>query len=375
MKICIVADVLGEPNNGTTLACFNLIDHLRSEGHEVRVLCPDRDKKGKDGYYIVPTLYIPFFMKYLAKNGVSLSKPSKKVIERALDGVDVCHMMIPFALSRSALKVCKKKNIPVTAGFHCQAENLSAHLSLMGNALANKAIYSNFYHRFYKKVDAVHYPTEFIRNIFEKSVGHETKGHVISNGVNDIFRKTGSETTPYQILSIGRYSKEKSQETLLRAVAKSRYRDRIKIFLAGQGPREAYLKRQIKKLGLENVTMKFCTREELVKVINESDLYVHAAKVEIEAIGCLEAIRCGIVPVISDSPRSATGAFALGENNLFKCDDADDLAKKIDYWFDHSEEKAACSTEYLKYSGQFSQKECMKKMTRMLEDVIKGHEG
>ena len=51
MKICIVADVLGKPNNGTTLACLNLIDHLSSHGHTVNVLCGDDDKKELDGYF------------------------------------------------------------------------------------------------------------------------------------------------------------------------------------------------------------------------------------------------------------------------------------------------------------------------------------
>ena len=51
MIVCIVCDVLGEKNNGTTLAATNLIDHLRSKGHEVRVVCCDKDKKGKENYY------------------------------------------------------------------------------------------------------------------------------------------------------------------------------------------------------------------------------------------------------------------------------------------------------------------------------------
>ena len=86
MKVCIVADVLGETNNGTTLACLNLINKLKSEGHEVKVLCPDKTKKGQDGYYVVPTLYLPFLMKKLERNNVSLSKPDKKIVEAALDG-------------------------------------------------------------------------------------------------------------------------------------------------------------------------------------------------------------------------------------------------------------------------------------------------
>ncbi|MBQ0099864.1 MAG: hypothetical protein KBS91_04905 [Firmicutes bacterium] len=45
MKITIIAEVLGEANNGTTIACLNLINYLKSKGHEVKVVCPDQDKK------------------------------------------------------------------------------------------------------------------------------------------------------------------------------------------------------------------------------------------------------------------------------------------------------------------------------------------
>lgn len=374
MKICIVADVLGEPNNGTTLACLNLINELRYEGHEVRILCSDKSKKGKEGYFIVPTLYLPFLMKKLERNNVSLSKPDKRIVEESLDGVDICHLMIPFALSRAALKVCLKKGIPVTAGFHCQAENFSAHIAMMNGTFFNNAIYKNFYRCVYGKVDAIHYPTQFIKDLFEEKTNCLTKGYVISNGVNDIFKKKEDcEKVPYQILMIGRLSKEKSQETLLKAVSLSEYRDKIKLVLAGQGPRRAYLERLAGRLGID-VRMNFYPREELVKVINESELYVHSSKIEIEAISCLEAIRCGLVPVISDSPRSATGAFAIDERCRFRYDDPSDLAVKIDYWLAHPEERAAMSEAYLGFSGQFDQTACMKKMTEMFEEVIKDHE-
>lgn len=373
MKVCIVADVLGEPNNGTTLACLNLINYLKGAGHEVRVLCPDKDKMDKEGFFIVPTLSLGPINPYLAKNGVSLAKPKEEVIKRALDGVDVCHLMTPFMLARAALRACLKKNIPVTAGFHCQAQNFSAHIKLMNCAVANRIIYHNFYNTFYKYVDAVHYPTQFIKDLFEGVVKKETNGYVISNGVNDIFKKTNAEKNPCQILFSGRYSKEKSHGTLLRAVAKSRYRDRITLVLAGQGPREKQIRRLVKKLKLERVVMKFYSRDELVKVINESTLYVHAAKVEIEAISCLEAISCGLVPVISDSPDSATSAFALDSRNMFRFGDSDDLAAKIDYWLDNPSEMAKCSESYLGYTEQFGQAECMAKMERMLEEVIAKH--
>ena len=94
--------------------------------------------------------------------------------------------------------------------------------------------------------------------------------------------------------------------------------------------------------------------------------------VEIEAIACLEAISCGLVPVIADSPRSATRFFALEDRNLFRYNDPSDLAEKIDYWLDHPEERAACSRNYMGYTRQFGQRHCMEEMEKMILKTAAG---
>ena len=70
----------------------------------------------------------------------------------------------------------------VTGGFHAQAENFSSHVfNLMNNKVFNKFIYRRYNKGLYQYCDAVHYPTQFIRDLFENHVG-ATNGYVISNG-------------------------------------------------------------------------------------------------------------------------------------------------------------------------------------------------
>ena len=372
MKVLVVADVLGEENNGTTIACMNLVNYLKSQGDEVNVLCADQNKKGLPGYYIVPEKHLGFLIDYIVhKNNVTLAQPSTKIIKQALEGVDICHIMLPFALGIKTCKIARKMGIPITAGFHCQAENFTAHLRLMNCSLANKLTYKHFYKKLYRHVDAVHYPSEFIKNTFEKCVKRKTNAYVISNGVNDLYRHADIErpehlSKKFNILFIGRYSKEKSHDVLIKAISLSKHKDEIQLIFAGQGPCETSMKKLSNKLGIIPPIMKFFSRQELVEVINSSDLYVHPAEIEIEAISCLEAITCGLVPVISDSKRSATNGFALTEKNLFKNNNAQDLTNKIDYWFDHPEERKECSKQYLGYTKQFEQVVCMQKMREML---------
>ncbi|MBO4355810.1 MAG: glycosyltransferase [Clostridia bacterium] len=376
MTVTIVADVLGAENNGTTVACMNLIRYLTECGDNVRVVCCDKDKKDKDNYYIVDTLNLGRIPNaIIEKNNVSIAKADKKTVDQSLDGTDVVHIMTPFVLGRCALFEAISKNIPVTAGFHCQAENITSHLQLMNDNRLNHAIYMNFYKSFYKYVDSIHYPTQFIREVFEKETKCKTKAYVISNGVNDIFRQKETDKPEelkgkFIILFIGRFSREKSHSVLIRAVAKSRHRDSIQLIFAGSGPREFEIRQLAKKSGINQPVMKFFTRTELVDVINYSDLYCHPAEIEIEAISCLEAITCGLVPVIANSPKCATKNFAIDEKSLFKVNNVSDLAEKIDFWIEHEDLRKQYSKKYIENSEAVRQKECMRQMRNMLSETI-----
>lgn len=377
MRVTIVCDVLGRENNGTTIATMNLLRSLQAKGHEVRVVCPDEDRRGQPGYYVVPTFNLGPLNGYVAKNGVSLAKPVKKVLVEAMEGADVVHINVPFGLGHAAAKMAHEKGIPLTAGFHCQAENFTNHIFLMNVGLANRLTYRFFWRRVYRYCDLIHYPTQFICDVFEKEVG-KTPARIISNGVGAAFTP-GEAPRPkewegkFAVLFTGRYSKEKSHPILIDAVARSKYKDRIQLVFAGAGPQKENLKKQAERLGLLPPQMQFFSRAELINVIRAADLYVHPAEIEIEAIACLEAIACGKVPVIADSPRSATRYFALREQNLFRCNDPEDLKNKLEYWLEHPAEREACSRDYAGYAKRFDFDTCMDNMEKMLREAIEKH--
>ena len=245
MKITMICDVLGEANNGTTLAALNLIAHLREKGHQLTVVSPDAYRT-EAGFVAVPELNLGFLLnKVLQKNGVHLAKPDKRILEKAIRGADVVHLLTPFPLAIAGLKIARRLGIPVTASFHCQAENVTAHLGLMNFRPANALTYRIFYKKVYRYCTAVHYPTDFIRGVFEKSVKHKTPAYVISNGVNNMFvpdpNAVRDPDAPFTIVCCGRYSKEKAQYQLIRALSHSRYADKIRVVFAGTGPWEKSL--------------------------------------------------------------------------------------------------------------------------------------
>ncbi len=379
MKITVICEVLGKANNGTTIAAMNLINHLIKKKYDVKVVCPDVDKKDKENYYVIPVAKFGFLAnKILDMNNIVVAKFDRTTIYEAVKDADIVHIMIPIFIAKKTAKLLKELDIPISAGFHAQAENLTAHIGMKNVPLANHLTYKFYYNNLYKYVDGIHYPTQFIRDYFEREMKIKTNGYVISNGVNDLYKVTPSEKPDqfkdkFCILFTGRYSKEKSHMVLFKAIEKSKYKDKIQLICAGDGP----LKKKLAKYTAKHLTnmpiFQFFKREELLKIINYCDLYCHPAEIEIEAISCLEAICCGLVPIIANSPRCATKAFALDERSLFKVNDSKDLAQKIDYFIEHPEEKMKLRQKYLENSKSFNQEHCMEQMEQMFFDIIKKH--
>lgn len=370
MKIAIICDVLGKANNGTSIAAMNLIRYMQDAGHDVRVVCCDKDKENVPGYYIVPVCDLGAVCnKILENNGVSVAKNDEKILREAMRGVDVVQIETPFALGLAAAKIAMESDIPISASFHCQAENITSHIGLMNFHPVNHLIYKYFYQKLYRHCATVHYPTQFIRDVFEAEINQKTNGFVISNGVNREFFASAErtrQTEKFTIVCSGRYSKEKAQHIVIKAVGHSKYREQIRLILAGDGPKKKRLQRLASRLGID-AHFEFFNRKDLIRTLRSADLYVHTSVAEIEAISCTEAIVCGLVPVISDSKMSATKAFALDERNLFAKNDAKDLTRAIEYWYEHPNVREAYRLQYKTKISGFNQEDCMRRMEKMLE--------
>ncbi|MDE5671686.1 MAG: glycosyltransferase [Eubacterium sp.] len=376
MTVTVVCDVLGEENNGTTVATMNLVRYLKSRGDTVRILCADQNRKEDENVFVVSNIDFGILLNaFIDKVGVSLAKPDEDIIRNAIIGADVVHIMFPLQLGIVSVRIATELGIPVTAGFHMQAQNFTAYFKLNNIKTANKQVYRFIYDHVYKYAAAIHYPTEFIKNQFEKSIKKETPGFVVSNGVNHFFRKLETEK-PVEfkdkivILTTGRYAREKSQDTLIRAIKQSKYKNRIQLILAGQGFEELYYKILSKDLPIAPI-FKLYSREEMLEVINYCNIYAHPAIIELEGISCLEAIRCGKLTIVSNSKLSATHEFAVDEKCIFRARSPRSLAKAIDYWIEHPEEKKACEKKYLASSEKFNQELCMHKTREILLNAAK----
>lgn len=371
MVITFVVDNCMDQMNGTSMTAYRFVEALRARGHEVRTLTIG--EPAPDNYFVKEAEY-GFISNIGHWHGFRFAKYDEEIARRALEGADIVHFLLPLPFEIQVFRLARKMGIPCSAAFHMQPENASHILHIDKIKGTGDGIYKLLYKMFYKNFRHIHCPSRFIAEEM-KNHGYNAKLYVISNGVDEHFRPVQVEksTDPekFNILMTGRLSPEKRQEVLMEAVKYSKYEEKIQIYLAGAGSqmREHHLIKCGE--GLTNPPIiQFYSQEDLVRLINSCDLYVHTATVEIEAIACLEALACGLVPVICDSPKSATVQFALDENSLFRADDPRDLASKIDYWIEHPQEKALLSQRYAKYGDSFRVSESVKKAEFFFKETI-----
>ena len=182
-----------------------------------------------------------------------------------------------------------------------------------------------------------------------------------------------SAETTYPVVADGEIH-ELTLDELIEAAAKCRHAKEIQVILAGKGPLEKKYRRLAEKLP-NPIVMEFYEPARLLEILHMADLYVHTSDAEIEAMSCMEAFACGLVPVIADSPRSATPQFALDERSLFPAGDTDALAQRIDWWIEHPEERQAMERRYAEHARQYSLEESIRQTEEMFRQAIAEQRG
>lgn len=374
MKILIVIDQYDNLSNGTTISARRFVEGLRKKGHEVKVLSTGKNENEEEGLkaYRFPKI----IDKYFKANEMVFAKPNEEIMRKEFEGQDIIHFYMPFKLSREGVELARKMKIPHTTAFHVQPENITYAVGLGTNTLINDKLYSHF-RTYYNKFRHIHCPSNFIAKQLEEHE-YKSKLHVISNGVEEDFKLNRSEKPKdlkdkIVISMVGRYSPEKRQDVLIDAISKSKYSDKIQLILGGKGQCYEEYKKQGEKLKNKPI-MKFYPKEELINMLSYTDIYVHSADAEIEAISCLEAIALGNVPIISNSKESATVQFAMDSESLFEHGNSLDLAKKIDYFLDNPEYLEKKRKEYSEFAKNFKIEKSIELIEEMFKEEIRDYE-
>lgn len=379
MKILLVIDTYDTNNNGTSISAQRFAAVLREHGNEVRILTTGEPAPDK---FVLKEFKVPLFNDLIHSHGFQFAQVDLDIIREAVEWADIVHCMMPFALETATKLIADQMHKPSTAAFHIQPENLTSSIGLGKAEWLNDRFYYTFRFLLYQHFNHIHVPSQFMANELIKR-GYKAKIHVISNGIDPDFITAGqrklsnsdsghtslSDGSLITIVMVGRLSGEKRQDVIINAVPFSKYADRIQLVFAGKGPKyDEYV--ELGKQLKNPPQFVFLSKPELIDLLLHTDLYVHASDMESEAISCIEAFATGLVPVIANSEDSATPQFALDGRSLFAPGRPKDLARAIDWWFDHPDEKAKMEREYAEAAKNYDIDTSVRLCEQMFREAI-----
>lgn len=375
MKVAIVIDIFHDKGNGTSMSARHLVENLVERGIDVKVLCDNAGQQNETmqgvEFVTFPIQQVPIYQKVIEQQHAWLASPNDARIREALKDVDLVHIYMPFALGTHCARIAHELGIPVLGCYHVSAENITFNAKMKYVPGATPAMYQllKVYHYKPEWINNIHCPSRCIASTL---MGHlyNQNLHVISNGYDPAFKRIDDVKIPEGcedkiiVTSVGRLTEEKRQDLIIKAVAKSKYRDRISLFLAGKGPKQEEYEKLAKELNVD-LHIVFLSQQELVNLLNASYLFVQASDVETESIACLEAIACGTVPVISNAKMCATKQFALTPQSTFRKGSAYSLATMMDFWISNKKTHDEMMPKYSEFAQKFSLDKCINYMLEL----------
>ena len=354
MKILFVVNNFYASGNGLSASARRTAGFLEKAGDEVKVLSgPNPDPDGPRPDFQLKTFSVPVFDGIIKAHGYKFAKSDKEIIRRAVEWADVVHLEEAFYIQYLSARSAKKLGKPCTATYHLHPENLFCSLHLGWWKFLNHGLLGLWRDLVFNYCSDIQCPTQNVLDRLRR-FHFKSRLHLISNGIipdESIRRPQAVQQSPFVVVCIGRYAVEKDPFTLLNAMRHSRHANDIQLIFSGRGPEADKLKAKADKICRElQLTHKpafvFSDRNYLRELAATADLYVHCAKVEVEGLSALEALQQGIVPVIASGRLTATSQFALDERSLFPAGDPVALAARIDYWYEHQEERALMGPRY-----------------------------
>ena len=196
----------------------------------------------------------------------------------------------------------------------------------------------------------------------------------ISN-VDKLRTKLGIEKKEIVVISTRMFEPVYNIEILLDAIPDViTKKTKVKVILIGTGSLEDELKKRAVKLNLTGnvIFTGFIPHRELSEYLNLADIYVSTSVSDGASASLLEAMACGVFPVVTDIPANKEWIENNENGFLFKIGDIDSLTEQIIKALDRSELRTAAIKENRKkVMKKASWTKNMGKLEEIYNEVIK----
>lgn len=308
MRVLLLSDVYFPRINGVSTSIQTLRRELLAAGHEVTLVAPDyASDTPESGVVRVRGVSLPFD----PEDRLMYWRKLNAVLEVLPTPFDVVHVHTPFLAHSAGLRYARQHGTPLIETYHTLfTEYFHHYLPILPRPWL-KALARAISRRQCNAVDAVIAPSAPMREAL-REYGVTTRIEVIPTGLlpeafvpgNGAGFRHAHGLPPDRplLLYVGRVAFEKNIGFLLDMLVVLRHtHPEVCLVIAGEGPAERELHREVRRLGLvESVRfVGYLDRQrELPDCYRAADVFVFASRTETQGLVLLEAMAQG-TPVVA----------------------------------------------------------------------------
>lgn len=386
MRIAIFTETYPPYINGIATQTASLKKIYEEMGHEVLVVTVGAEKLDEttliDNVVYVPGILLKKIYNY--RLAIPAGNMRKKIPIKF--NPDIIHIQNEFGIGNLALRVAKKRNIPVVYTLHSEYDKFLFYVGLKYFEEFSQNISANYFGRFSRRATIITSPSPKAQEYIERQ-GLDKRVVILDNAVNfeefrpspekEAFRKEfrkkyNLDEKTKAFVFVGRIGKEKNiQELVENWIYTDLPKEKAVLFIVGGGPMLDELRDLISTNGFDDriVLTGPVPNTEISKYLFAMDYYTTASLSEMHSISMLEAMASGLFALIKlDKPNEKQ---IIPGKNGYQWETKEDFKELFNKVLDLSEEEQAKLKEnVIEYSKENDFKKQAEKLLAIYRDAI-----
>ncbi|HUW27717.1 MAG TPA: glycosyltransferase [Sulfuriferula sp.] len=381
MNILMISDVYFPRVNGVSTSIMTLRRELQALGHGVTLVAPAYDMHEAAQADI---LRIPGRRVLLDPEDRMMSARALRQLPEALAGqhFDLVHIHTPFFAHYTGLRLARAFNIPCVETYHTFFEEYLYHYVPFLPKAAMRYLARYFSRKQCGQVDGLVLPSIAMDEVLSR-YGVQAFSKIIPTGIEladfsacdgaAFRRQHGIAPERPVVVYVGRVAFEKNIGFLLAMMAELRHSlpDAL-LVIAGEGPAEPRLKREVAALGLAYNVLFVGYLErgtELPACYCAGDAFVFASRTETQGLVLLEAMALG-VPVVSTAVMGTRDILAAGRGCRVAEDEPRAFAATLREVLTDTALRARLSSEAKQHAQDWSAPQMARQMLDFYREVL-----
>ncbi len=376
LKIALFSDSAFPILNGVSVSIEMLMTELRESGHSVELYTTNYPgyQEQDANIFRVNGVRTPWSGDY----PLAIPPFTKTYLEFRSKKFDIIHTHTPWTLGHIGLRWARLFGYPIVSSYHTFYDKYAHYVPYLSKRSIKRIIGYNT-HYYYNEVDSVIVPSRCAKNwlfkhrvnkpIFSIPTAIKKKGSYFRSECRN---NMGVHPSQKILLYLGRMAKEKNLDTLLKGVSEAiEYDKKIRLWMVGEGPYEAHLKKRVRELGIGDY-VKFIggvSQNEVGRYYAIADAFIFTSTTETQGLVINEAQSYGL-PCIAVNKGGAAESVENGVDGYLISNSSLELAKKINLLLNNCELYANLSRNALKKSQNYVPERMCYSVLKVYSEVL-----